>query len=246
MDHQWLPATIPPAALALAAALAGVLVGVVLWLGAARYSRGLITLSAVALGTVVGKELPAWCGWSIDGMGPAIAGAILLGVAAFALHRAWVGLGLGLMLAAWAALGVWLFVPEMGKWTVPAIASGTLSTWAGDLWASFPPKAHTILPFACGAGLLSGWCCTIRWPRVAVALLYSLLGVSLLAVMGTHAVELVRPQWKTWIPAETWAQGLILIGLAAFGALVQWRFTPAMAKRTPRPKRDAEPRHDGD
>ena len=241
MLHQWLPATIPPAALALAAALAGVFVGAVLWLTGARYSRGLITLSAVALGTILGKQLPAWCRWSIDGMGPAIAGAILLGVAAFILHRLWVGLGLGLMLAASAALAVWFFVPEMSRWSTPAFEpSAPLSAWAIDSWSTLPPVARKLLPFACGMALLSGFCCAIRWPRIAVAMLYSLLGVALLTVMGIHAIDLAHPQWKTLIPAESWAQALSLGTLVAFGTLLQWCLVPAMAKPPLPPKQEPD------
>src|SRR5687768_5279625 len=84
--------------------VAGTLAGLVLWLVGARFSRPLITLCTVALGGAVGMMLPRWCGWTVNGMGTAVGGAIVLGVSGYVMHRFWVGIGLGLVMCCWAAL----------------------------------------------------------------------------------------------------------------------------------------------
>src|SRR5436190_19875812 len=95
-----MPSQAGPAALTVA--IIGMIAGAVLWLAGSRFSRSLITLSAVSLGAALGTHLPRWAGWSLDGMAPGIVGAIVLGVSAFLFHRFWVGIGLGLVLACWA------------------------------------------------------------------------------------------------------------------------------------------------
>ena len=101
-----LPASWPGISTALAAALG--IAGGMLWIAGACFSRSLVTLLLVAAGTWLGLRLPGWCGAHIDGMGPAIGGAVLLGTAGYTLHRAWIGLVLAVMLAAWAGTGAWL------------------------------------------------------------------------------------------------------------------------------------------
>ena len=39
--------------------------GVMLWLCGARFSRSVLSLTAVAAGTVIGMRLPQWRGWQI-------------------------------------------------------------------------------------------------------------------------------------------------------------------------------------
>ncbi len=62
----------------LAFASVGAACGVALWVSGARFSRYIVTLTAVAIGTGVGVGSPRWFGWAIDGMGPAVGGAIVL------------------------------------------------------------------------------------------------------------------------------------------------------------------------
>src|SRR5688572_12193485 len=101
MFHQlisWLPqdaATTRGLVIALAVAAAGLLLSVV----GARFSRSVYALAAVAAGAWVGLRVPRWTGWELDVMATAIGGALVLGFSGYLLHRAWVGLTLGLMLA---------------------------------------------------------------------------------------------------------------------------------------------------
>src|SRR5258706_9996099 len=125
--------------LALAIAMSGTLIGAGLWLVGSRFSRSLITLLLVSIGAWIGLFLPAWTGWKIDGWAPAVGLALVLGAAGFFLHRFWVGVGLGLVLAAWAALGVWLLCKGADAWSLPRYDIGTRTTdYLKDLWTNLP------------------------------------------------------------------------------------------------------------
>src|SRR5437870_5881909 len=93
--------------LALVLAMTGTLAGAGLWLAGARFSRSLITLVLVSIGGWTGLFLPRWLGWTIDGWAPAIGLALGMGASGFFLHRFWVGIGLGVVLAAWAGFATW-------------------------------------------------------------------------------------------------------------------------------------------
>ena len=225
----WLPRE--GGTLALALAMAGTLVGAGLWLMGARFSRTIITLLTVAVGGVLGMELPRWYGWSIGGMATIVGGAIVLGVSGFALHRIWVGIGLGCVLALWTAVGIWALCGAGQGWTLPTVdwASATVTGVAQQVWQSLPDDVLRLLPWASGAAVLSGLACALLWPRMGVALLYSLLGVSLLVPMGMTVMEWGHKQWLEMIPVQVWAQCLTLGGLVAVGVLVQWRQAPGPA-----------------
>jgi hypothetical protein len=93
----------------IALALAGF--GLILWLTGAAWSRSLVTLILVAMGTWIGMRLPEWCGWHIDGMATAFGGAIALGAAGYVLHRWWIGLAVGwtcALIALAIASSVWI------------------------------------------------------------------------------------------------------------------------------------------
>jgi hypothetical protein len=213
---------------ALVAALIGTLVGAGLWLAGARFSRPMITLLGVALGAMIGRHLPAWMNWNANSMATSVGGAVVLGMSGFVLHRAWVGLGLGLVLAAWAALATWVFAGGAeATFAWPAVDQATtLQTFGQSLWANVPDKVKQVAPYACGGAMVSGFLGTLIWPRLGVVLLYSALGTSLLVGMGLIAIENGRPQWITIVPAQTWAQITTLLGLVAFGAVVQWQLAP--------------------
>jgi hypothetical protein len=219
---------------ALVAALFGTLVGAGLWLAGARFSRPMVTLLAVSIGAVLGRALPTWMEWNVNSMATAVGGAIVLGTSGFILHRVWVGLGLGLLLACWATLATWVFAGDGAAPTWPPMdATTTLTSFVHGAWANVPENVRKLLPYACGGAMISGLMPALLWPRVAVVLLYSSLGTSLLVGMGLIAIENGRPQWITIVPAQTWAQITTLLGIVAFGAVVQWQMAPAKPANAP-------------
>jgi hypothetical protein len=209
-----------------AKAIACALLGAVLWMVGARFSRSILTLAAVAAGTFVGMRLPAWRGWQIDGMGIGVAGAIVFGLTVFLFHRTCIGalLGGGLML--WAGLGTWIFLAGDMYWDWHNV------TWDGDMiqffkeaWQTLPPVLGRVLPAACFAGLAGGVSIAVFLPKLSKVLAHSLIGVTLMAVMGTVAVNSSRPEWLA-APGSLAVQGAVLIGLVLVGAFFQWQITP--------------------
>jgi len=223
-----LPEEVGTAALVLA--MIAALAGVGLWLLGAKFSRGLITLSLVSIGASIGMKLPEWFDWHIAGWATGLLGALLLGVAGYALHRFWVGVGLGLVLACWAGLATWTFAHGDDSWRWPAVdRSTTAASFLSDLWNELPNNVTQILPFAAGAALVSGISVAVLWPRVGIVVLYSLTGVSILISMLLLAIETGRPSWVSRLPEQTWAQVLVLAVLVGIGAFVQWKLGLANA-----------------
>ena len=223
---------------ALIAALIVTLFGAVLWLVGARFSRPMITLIGVAAGALLGRALPGWMGWNVNSMAASVGGAVVLGMSGFLLHRMWVGLGLGLLLACWAAVATWVLFSDGAPLTLPTIdATTTWKTFADTFWMSVPVKVRQILPFATSGAMLSGLLASLVWPRFGAVLLYSALGTSLLVGAGLIAIENGRPQWITIVPSQTWAQVTTLLAIVAFGAIVQWQLAPSKQTGAPAPKK---------
>ena len=213
---------------ALIAALVGTLIGAGLWLVGSRFSRPMITLLTVSIGAILGRALPGWMNWNVNTMAASVGCAVALGMSGFVMHRAWVGLGFGLLLACWAAIAVWVLAGAGAALTWPAVdATTTWQSLGQSFWDGLPEKVRTLLPYACGGAMLSGFLSALLWPRVAVVTLYSALGTSLLVGLGLIAIEHGRPQWMTIVPSQTWAQVASVVGLVVFGAIVQWQLGPA-------------------
>jgi hypothetical protein len=227
-----------PGSLTLAVASIGSLLGGAMWLAGARFSRPVLTLTAVALGTAIGKKLPLWCGWSIDEMGPAVGAAVILGVSAFALHRLWVGLWLGAVLACWAALATWLMFNHDAGWIWPPFdASATLPRYLSGVWHQLPQDVAKYLPIACGIAMLCGSAAGILWPRLGLVLLWSSAGVTLLIANAMSAMQRFSPGIFHRLPKQNWAQLGALGVLVAAGALWQWHITRVEAA-APTPAQD--------
>jgi hypothetical protein len=211
-------------AAALAVALAGAASGAVLWLSGARFSRTLIGLVAVAVGALVGMELPRRLGWTISGAGPAVALALVFGLAGYVFHRLWIGIGLGMVLAGWAFLATWVLLkaPANFGWPAPS-ASGNIDDYITQLWHSLPPNITQVLPIACLGAIGMGLIITIFWPRLAIATAWSAAGASLLTGLGSAAMELGRPQWLHLMPQQIGSQLLGLAVLVLVGVAAQWK-----------------------
>ncbi|MFI5380544.1 MAG: hypothetical protein ACHRHE_14705 [Tepidisphaerales bacterium] len=209
-------------------AIAGVAVGGLLWLAGSRFSRPLVSLVCAVAGAVIGLKLPAWTGVSIAAWGGAIAVALLLGILGYAFHRLWVGAGLGALAALWACYAVIVAYPGQA-FTIPVEAAPMgLGAYLMEVGRGICPELHRTLPLAAGIATVGGLVVAMLLPRTAMYLFYSLLGVTLLSVLGPTAMQLLRPQMLTVLPTRAMAQSLLILGMVVFGALVQWRTAPRM------------------
>lgn len=225
-----------PGTIALVVASVGSLLGAGLWLCGARFSRFILTLVAVALGAAIGMKLPAWCGWSVDGMGPAVGGAVILGVSAFAAQRFWVGVWLGVILAGWTALVIWTTCRHGADWHWPNVHAGrSLPAYLGEVWRTLPDQMRQYLACASCAAMACGIAAATLWPRFAMVLMWSAAGVSLLIATGATALSRLDPAALRHVPRQTIAQLAVLGGLVILGAALQWQITP-------RPRAVAKPR----
>lgn len=208
-----------------AAALAAL--GLVLWIAGGRISRSALALAAVAAGAILGLHLPEWRGWQVDGMGLAVGGAILLGCAALMMHRTCIGLLLGAVMTLWAGMGTWILLgggADRDWRSVPW--NGDMVEYLRELVRTLPVDLAHVLPAACFAALATGILIVVWFPKLGKVLAHSLIGVTLMALMGGIAVAAARPEWFGRIPGSNAVQGAALIGLVLLGAIVQWQITP--------------------
>jgi hypothetical protein len=205
--------------------------GLVLSVAGARFSRSVYTLVAVAAGALIGLRVPRWMGWELEVMATAMGGALVLGFAGYLLHRAWVGLTLGLLLAA-VALGITTHrLTAGGSWSLPAIdPTQPLSEILRGLWAATPAPPARILMIVAGTGLAAGGMLAWVWPRFARVLTFGMLGPAMLVVGALAAVAIARPQWLAQVPQSVQVNGIVLAGLVVLSAVVQWAMCPRMKK----------------
>jgi hypothetical protein len=209
-------------AIATLEALLGAILGLLFWVFGARYSRTIITLLTVSIGGVAGMMAPRWLGWDVNTMATAIGGAIVLGLTGFGLHRIWVGIGLGWLLAAWALIGAWVGCRNGGHFSWPQ-GSKTAAEFLTTLWNNLPDDTRRLGPFVAGAAGLAGLITAVLWPRIATVILYSALGVSIVTAMALWAIGSRTIQWPVFLPATTETQSAMLAALAVIGAVVQWQ-----------------------
>src|SRR5205814_3324474 len=121
--------------LTLIIAIAGAALGGILWLGGSRFSRTLMTLTSVSTGALIGLQFPKWFAIGLEGWATGILGALILGISGYLLHKFWVGMGLGLVLAVWAAMATFVFCADPKGWTWPISPAGaSLHRQIIDLW----------------------------------------------------------------------------------------------------------------
>jgi hypothetical protein len=226
-----------PGSAGMAVAIIGSVIGAIVWLLGARFSRTIITLMTVLLGGAIGMRLPQWFGWSVSGAGPAVGAALGLGITGYALHRMWVGIGLGTVLCSWATMACWIGFRNGATWAWPTWnADTTIETYAVALWQHLPADVARILPYACAMAVISGLAMAIIWPKTTLILCWSLIGATLLVSMGVAAVEYGQPQWLLKIPSPAWAQATLLGSIVSVGALIQWKLGPKPVAKAPKKK----------
>ena len=207
--------------------LIGAVLGAAFWLAGARFSRSLITLLGVAIGTSVGVRLPAWLGWGIDGMAIGVGGAVLLGVSGYLLHRTWSGVYLSVLLALWAVAGSWIALTHSQTairlsvdWKTGIIAA------VESMWNQLPATLSHMIAMAAGVGLITGMIMTIFLPRLSRVTTWSLAGITLLVSMLGAAEQATHSDWISAIKLNDSVQASALVGLVVLGAAIQWGLLP--------------------
>jgi hypothetical protein len=219
-----------PTTVAMVIAMIGTVVGAALWLLGAKMSRPTVTLFTVLSGAALGMHLPQWFGWNISGAGPAVGAAVVLGVSGFVLHRAWIGIGLGSLMALWTAVAIWLCLHGTQEWNWPGFNPGdTLWSYMRESWTLVPTEVAKMLPYACGMALVAGLAATILWPRLATAIHWSVLGVSMVVTMGITAMAFGAHAWLNHLPQQSWAQIATLAVMVGIGTVIQWQLQPKPA-----------------
>jgi len=221
--------------LSLGVAIGGALVGLAFWLAGARFSRSLITLIAVAIGTSVGMRLPRWLGWSIDGMAIGVGGAVILGVSGYLLHRTWTGLCLGLLLALWGVFGSLIALMR----TQPMLAISVdwrtgVPAACQSMWNQLPISLAHAFAMAVGVGLVVGAAMTIFWPRLSRVTTWSLAGITLIVLMFASAQQTTHSNWIGSLKVSDALQATGLLALVLLGALIQWGILPPARPSTGR------------
>jgi hypothetical protein len=228
---NWLPHDAGTRGFAVAFTIAAV--GLGLSVAGARFSRSIFTLAAVAGGAWAGLRVPRWMGWELDPMATGIGAALVMGMAGYLLHRAWVGLTLGLMLASMGLAITWHRLATAGSPAVPTIdLTHGVPAIVREFWAALPRNWSRILLIVAGTGLAGGAMIAWVWPRAARVLAFSMMGTAMLAGGGVVAVAFGRPEWLARVPASVQTQGIALAILFVVSAAVQ-------AAMMPRVKRDA-------
>ena len=98
-----------------------------------------------------------------------------------------------------------------------------VADYARQVWAVLPEAPKKLGPFMSGLGLIAGLAIAFMWARLASYLLYSIVGVSLMVVMGLMAMELGRPSLLESLPKLPSTQLAVVAGMVVFGAVAQWR-----------------------
>jgi hypothetical protein len=223
-----------------AAALGAAGVGALLWLAGARFSRSLMALTGVAAGTFAGMHLPGWLGWGVDGMGVAVVGAMIVGVAGYLFHTTALGAVLGSMLGLGSCLAAWALLADGATWAFPAVDwSASAESILSIVWRSLPGNLPRVMPVVLAGGLTAGVILTVLWPRAARALTYSMLGAMVMTAAALLAVRSSHPQWLAAMPSQPEIQLLFLALLVAVGAALQWSLLPRAS--VPGVKPGAEP-----
>lgn len=226
------------------ASYAAITLGVILWLSGSRFNRSLIALVLLAIGSLVGLHLPEWMGWSLNGMGVAVGLGLVMGLIGYLLYRLWTGVGLGLILSAWALAGCWLALHGDYTWTWPDLSQVTGLGIVPAFWEQVPEDLRRILPFAAGASLMSGMAIALLWPVAAAKLMHAMGGTTLIIGGLLAALYLRQSPFLEKLPQGKWTQIGILAGMILASFIGQTLLGPKRAGKKIKPaesSEDAEP-----
>lgn len=213
---------------------AGALLGLILCFAGSRISRSVITLAAVALGAAVGLHLPRRWNLPVGSWSAAVAGALVLGIAGYALHRLWTRGGLGVFLGCLCSVFAWFLLGSGGDWTRVFPEHDTTCLQAAEkFWHALPPNLQIAIPTAALTGFMLGWTLDVFLPRLSICLFYSLLGLALMVVCGTAAATYSQSNLLDQLPQNPKVQLSLLGTTVLLGMLCQWALSPR--RKAPQP-----------
>ncbi len=199
----------------------------------------------MAVGALVGLQMPSLLSIPFSGWAVATVLALLMGLVAFVSHKAWVSVGLGIVLAIWTVSAIFGYYVLSAHWAwPPPPPDATVTAHITSAWSTLPEDLRRTVPFAAATAVVAGIAACVMWPRLSTVLLYSLAGTLVFAVAVGAVLQMGRPQWLVILPSSTTVQLGVLGVLALLGAVIQWRLACAPAglpadKKTDGPERQA-------
>jgi hypothetical protein len=216
--------------------------GVAVWFFGARFSRSIIPLCLFSIGGLVGLHLPEWYGWSIQGWATALGAALVLGLWGYLMHRLWIGVGLGALLAMWSCVAFCIAIMGDQRWNLPDYTSSIPpQEYLRVLWMTLPQQIAR--PLACGsaAAMLAGLFASWHWPRLTLVFLYSMIGATLLAIAAVIASQF-QPAWVKFLPKMMSQRLGLLAAVVICGATLQWWLLPSGKTEAKTKKKKAKPK----
>lgn len=207
--------------------------GLLLWLAGGRVSRSLVTLVLVAIGAVAGKHFPAMSGVKLDPMACVLGGALVLGVLGYVMHRWVVGVGLGLVMGAWAMMGCFVVAksPAYFVWPEWSVGSGEgVWKYIQTVGQQLGGDTGQMLVALGGLAFVSGVAMSVLFPRVATTLFWTLFGASVWCGAGLAWGFYEGPDRLGRLPVTTMGQCVLLGAIVVAGFAAQWWQGPGPVK----------------
>jgi hypothetical protein len=85
--------------------------------------------------------------------------------------------------------------------------------------------------------MVSGLAFCILWPKLTLALNWSLIGTTMVLGFGLGAIAATKREWLEHLPTRTWVQVVSVLAVVAVSFVIQWKLAPG-PKKAPAPKSD--------
>jgi len=239
--------------------IAGLIVGLVLWLLGRRIARPAVAVSGLVIGGIVAAMALQEFGrpeWMLSGL---IVGGLVCCVVAWMLFRVWMGLSCALMLALVAPALALIWQGQTPDVSEMEHAPLTLQTDADltdetarrealwekaqqiyehekqqvvDVWQQMGSATRSTVTVAAATGALAGLLIGLLLPYVAASLQSALVGAVLLFYCGLALAHVWMPDTMARLPEYSVRVPLLAIGLITLvGVGIQWTLSGRRADR---------------